>query len=123
MELAGKRKPRRPKMRFFDAVREDTAVVEVTEEDADKTTKWRWEICCCNPEREHPKKEEEYIYITIYIGTCVARSYASSSDSPFYPISAVSNHLIWKKMKRLFLFRLSMSSCSSSAVNLFFSSS
>ena len=34
MELPGKRKQRRPKSMFTDAVREDMAVVEVTEEDA-----------------------------------------------------------------------------------------
>ena len=31
VELPGKRKRRRPKWRFMDAVREDMAVVEVTE--------------------------------------------------------------------------------------------
>ena len=35
MELPGKTKRGRPKRRFMDAVREDTAVVEVTEEDAE----------------------------------------------------------------------------------------
>ena len=38
MELPGKRQRRRPKRRYMDAVTEDMAVVEVTEEDADDRT-------------------------------------------------------------------------------------
>ena len=34
----------RPKRMYMDAVREDMAVVEVTEEDAEDRTKWRWKI-------------------------------------------------------------------------------
>ena len=49
MELPGKRKQGRPKMRFMDAVREDMAEVEVTEEDTEDRTKWRWKIHCGNP--------------------------------------------------------------------------
>ena len=45
MELPGKRKQGRHKRRFTDAVREDMAVVEVTEEDADDRSKRRWKIC------------------------------------------------------------------------------
>ena len=30
----------------MDAVREDMAVVEVTEEDTEDRTKWRWTISC-----------------------------------------------------------------------------
>ena len=41
MELPGKRKRGRPKTRFMCAVREDMAVVEVTEEDAEDRNKWR----------------------------------------------------------------------------------
>ena len=41
MELPGKRKRGRPRRRFMGAVREDMAVVEVTEEDAHDRTKWR----------------------------------------------------------------------------------
>ena len=40
MELPGKRKWCKPKRRFMDAVREDMAVVEVTEEDTEVRTKW-----------------------------------------------------------------------------------
>ena len=36
----------RPKRSYMDAVREDMAVVEVTEEDTDDMTKWRWKIPC-----------------------------------------------------------------------------
>ena len=39
MELPGKRKLGRPKRRFMDVVKEDMAVVEVTEEDADDRMK------------------------------------------------------------------------------------
>ena len=35
MELPGKRKRGRPKRRFMDVVKEDMAVVEVTEEDTE----------------------------------------------------------------------------------------
>ena len=31
-------------MRFMDGVREDMAVVEVTEEDVDDRTKWGWKL-------------------------------------------------------------------------------
>ena len=48
-ELPGKRKRGRPKRRFMDAVREDTAVVEVMEEDAGNRNKWRCKIRCCAP--------------------------------------------------------------------------
>ena len=40
MELPGKRKQGRPKRRCMDAVREDMAVAEVTEEDAEDMTKY-----------------------------------------------------------------------------------
>ena len=43
-ELPGKRKRGRAKMRFMDAAREDKARAEVTEEDAEDRTNWRWEI-------------------------------------------------------------------------------
>ena len=49
MELPGKRKPEMPKRRFMDAAREDMAVVDVTEEDADDRTKWRCKLRCGNP--------------------------------------------------------------------------
>ena len=42
MEPPGKWKRGRPKRRFVDAVREDVAVAEVTEEDAEDRTEWRW---------------------------------------------------------------------------------
>ena len=55
----GKRKPVSPKKRFVDAVRDDMAVVDVTEEDADDRTEWKWTICSGDPWREKPKEEEE----------------------------------------------------------------
>ena len=33
----------------MDVVKEDMAVVEVTEEDTEETTKWRWKIRCGDP--------------------------------------------------------------------------
>ena len=39
MELSGKTKQERPKRKLMDAAREDMAVVEVTEVDADSRTK------------------------------------------------------------------------------------
>ena len=42
MELPGKRKRGRPKMGFMDVVREGMAAVDVTEEDTEVKTEWRW---------------------------------------------------------------------------------
>ena len=44
MESLGKRKRGRPKRRFMDAVKEDMAEVEVTEEDTEDRNNWRWKI-------------------------------------------------------------------------------
>ena len=49
MELPGKRKRGRPKRRFMDVVKEDMAEVEVTEEDAEDRSNWRWKIRCGDP--------------------------------------------------------------------------
>ena len=49
MELPGKRKWGRPKRRHIDAVTEDMAVVEVTEEDAEDRNKWRRKSRSCDP--------------------------------------------------------------------------
>ena len=49
MELPGKKKWGRPKRRFMDVVKEDMAGVEVTEEDAEDRTNWRWKIRCGDP--------------------------------------------------------------------------
>ena len=43
----------------MDAVKGDMAVVEVTEEDAEDRTEWRWKIRCGNPSREQPNEEED----------------------------------------------------------------
>ena len=49
MELPGNTKRGRPKRRLMDALREDMAVVEMTEKDAEDRTVWRWESCCGDP--------------------------------------------------------------------------
>ena len=49
MELLGNKKHGRPKRKFTHEVREDMANVEVTEEDAEVRTKWRWNIRCGDP--------------------------------------------------------------------------
>ena len=49
MELRGKRKRGRPKRRFMDVVKEDMAEVEVTEEDTEDRSNWRWKIRCGDP--------------------------------------------------------------------------
>ena len=49
MELPGKRKRGRPKRRFMDAVKEDMAEVEVTEEDTVDRINWRRKIRCGDP--------------------------------------------------------------------------
>ena len=51
MDLSGKRKLGRSKRRFMDAVREDMAVVEMTEEEAEDMTKWRWKSSVVIPDR------------------------------------------------------------------------
>ena len=56
MELPGKRQRRRPKG-VVGAVREDMAVAEVTEEDAEDRTELRWKICCHDPSQKKPKEE------------------------------------------------------------------
>ena len=47
-ELPGKRKRGMPKSRFMDVVKEDMAEVEVTEDDTEYRSNWRWKICCCD---------------------------------------------------------------------------
>ena len=47
--MPGKRKWGRPIRKYMDAVREEMAVVEVTEEDTEVRTKWRWKIRCGDP--------------------------------------------------------------------------
>ena len=49
MELPGKKKRGRPKRRFMDVVKEDMAEVEVTEEDTEDRSNWRWKIRCGDP--------------------------------------------------------------------------
>ena len=49
MELPEKMKWGRPKRRFMDVVKEDMAEVEVTEEDTDDRSNWRWKIRCGDP--------------------------------------------------------------------------
>ena len=44
--MPGKRKRGRPKM---DVVKEDMAEVEVTEEDTEERSNWRWKIRCGDP--------------------------------------------------------------------------
>ena len=36
-------------MRYMDAMRDDMAVIEVTDEDAEGITDWRWNIRCGDP--------------------------------------------------------------------------
>ena len=49
MELPGKRKRGRPKRRFMDVVTEDMAEVEVTGDDIEDRSNWRWKIRCGDP--------------------------------------------------------------------------
>ena len=49
MELPGKRKRGRPKMRIMDEVKEDTAEVGVTDEDTEDRNNWIWKIRCGDP--------------------------------------------------------------------------
>ena len=49
MELLGKRIRGRPKRRFMDAMTEDMAEVEVTEEDTEDRNNCRWKLCCGDP--------------------------------------------------------------------------
>ena len=47
--VARKEKTGRPKLRFMEVVKEDMAEVEVTEEDTEERTNWRWKIRCGDP--------------------------------------------------------------------------
>ena len=38
-------------------VNEEMAETEVTEEDTEDLTSWRWKIRCCDPSWERPKEE------------------------------------------------------------------
>ena len=49
MELPGKRKRGKQKMRFMDVMKEDMAKVEVTEEDTEDRNDRRRKICCGDP--------------------------------------------------------------------------
>ena len=49
LDLKEHRKRGRPKGRYTDAVREDMAVVEVTDADAENRAEWRWKIRCGDP--------------------------------------------------------------------------
>ena len=61
MELPGKRKRGRSKLRFVDAVRKDMTIVEVTDEDVEHRTDWRWNIRCGDPyERSRKKKKKNH---------------------------------------------------------------
>ena len=65
MELPGKRKRGRPKRRFMDVVKEDMAEVEVTEEDIECRSNWRWKIRCGDPlmgKSRKRKKKKMKIY-------------------------------------------------------------
>ena len=44
MELPGKKKLGRPKRRCMDTVKENIAVVELAEENAEDRTEWTWKI-------------------------------------------------------------------------------
>ena len=48
-ELPGNRKRGKPKRRFMDVAREDMAVAEVMEQDADDRIKLRCKILCSDP--------------------------------------------------------------------------
>ena len=75
MEMPWKRKRGRPIRSFMDAGREDMAGAEVTEEDAEDRTKWRWKICYWRPWRERSKEEEEEEFTEIICNRFVSESY------------------------------------------------
>lgn len=49
MEVPGKRRRQRPKIRFTSVVREDMQVADVKEEDAVDRKRWRQLIFCGDP--------------------------------------------------------------------------
>ena len=59
MELSGRRKRGRPKRRFMDVVKEDMAEVEVTEEDTEDRTNWRWKMRCGDPLWEKAERKSK----------------------------------------------------------------
>ena len=60
MELPGKRKRGRPKRRFIDVVKEDMAEVEVTKEDTEDMSNWRWKIRCGDPRWEKAERRRRF---------------------------------------------------------------
>ena len=58
IELPGKRKRRRPKRKFMDAVRVAKAMVEGTEEDAEHRTEMEMENPLWRPLMGKPKKKK-----------------------------------------------------------------
>ena len=62
MELPGKRKRGRPKMRFMDVVKEDMAEVEVMEEDTVDRNNWRRKIRYGDPDGKSRKKKKLFYY-------------------------------------------------------------
>ena len=88
MELPGKRKRGRSKQRFMDAVKEDMAEVELTEEDTDDRNIWRWKICCGDPWWEKPT-EEEASQVIIYVLSAFFKA-CSNQTEPYF-ISTVTD--------------------------------
>ena len=75
MELAGKRKRRRPKQRYIDVVRKDMAVAEVTEDDSDDRTNGKSAVA--TPDGRSRKKKnynfacDKFIFIRRHDVCCV----------------------------------------------------
>ena len=56
---------------YMDALRDDMAVFEVTEEDVEDRNTWRWKFRRRDPSRVKPKGKDNYRHITtgIYLAT------------------------------------------------------
>ena len=81
MELPGKRKRGRPKRRFMDVVKEHMAEVEVTEEDAEDRSNWRWKIRWMGKSRKNKNLMCSPIYATLtgWVYVCLVGVPAVSS--------------------------------------------
>ena len=55
--VARKEETGKAQRRFMDVVKEDMAEVEVTEEDTEDRSNWRWKIRCGDPDGKKPKEE------------------------------------------------------------------
>ena len=94
--VARKAETRNAKRRFMDAVKEDMAEVEVTEEDTEDRNNWRWEIRCGDPWWEKPKEDDIQI-----ASKKVHRRCQEQPTIIWSPIPLLQKHKLWDNDKSM----------------------